>query len=129
MGSSSDPANTSVHDHASHPEAGSGLRETKSFDPKVGRERDRQMEGAVGGGGDGSDPAGASSLDASLDDSLGLQGAEKRSDGQKTARADKPGGEAELHGPEDAEIAADDAGVSARIETPQRRSQGMENDG
>ena len=107
MGSFADPSKTSVHDHGSHPQAGSGMRdEKKSFDPKVGAERDRKLEGAMGGGGDGPDPAAASDLDSSL----GVQGVG--------------------HPADEAEIAADDAGASAHFEEPQaRRAEGLENDG
>ncbi len=88
---------TAVHDHAVHPEAGSGMREeSRSFDPKVGAERDVKLEGAKGGGGDGPDPAAASELEASADD------------------ASEP------------EIAADDAGASAMAERVQKQNDDVE---
>lgn len=70
------PQNPPIKDAATHPEAGSGLRdaeqrsletqrpaarddEERSFEAldRMGGERDKELEGAMGGGGDGGDPA------------------------------------------------------------------------
>lgn len=78
MSTPTDPVQTSVQDHANHPEAGSGLRDQrKSFDPDVGAESAVQLKGSKGD--DGADPT-------------------------------------------TAEIAADDAGVSAMAEVAQKRA-------
>ena len=76
---------------ATHPEAGSGLQEDKSFGlDQVGKDRDRRLEGAKGGGGDGGDPASAHHLskdaepDIAADDagaSAMAERAQKRSEG------------------------------------------------
>jgi len=133
---------------ATHPEAGSGLKspEAKSFGE--GRtDEDRKLEGAMGGGGDGPDPASADQLDANT----AVQG----DDGSVDRQADYGSGVQNAQGPRDrdyaaspeladrlpqeavssrpssdqVEIAADDAGASAMSEAAQKRAEGMENDG
>jgi len=91
---------------ATHPEAGSGLKpEGKSFDlERTGKDRDKALEGAKGGAGEGSDPASAAHLDR----------------GQGAFVADAA---------EEAEIAADDAGASAMAERAQKRIESGEVDG
>ena len=84
-----------LQDASKHPGAGSGLRdESKSFGlDQTGADRDRKLEGAKGGGGDGPDPAAAGQSGEGLRQAVS----------------------------EEAEIAADDAGASAMAEAAGKR--------